>query len=101
MGRSTPAPTPPYQANAPILSGVVAPGQHHVAEMTINSDENTVVLFVQQGKFDSSKGHRFLLGYIRYADDVGDSRMTAFCYQFDFMLKRFVKIDDPEYTYSD
>ena len=46
--------------------------------------------------------HRLVvIGYVKYKDDAGTVRQTAFARTYDPRTKRFVTINDPDYEYSD
>jgi hypothetical protein len=43
----------------------------------------------------------YLLGWIRYADEEGTVRTTAFCRHYDEAWDKFGRIGDPDYEYAD
>lgn len=43
----------------------------------------------------------YLTGWIDYADELGLVRRTAFCRRYHSDWDRFVKVDDPDYEYTD
>ncbi len=43
----------------------------------------------------------YVYGYLMYADDVGNTRTTAFCRKYLAGRDRFITVDDPDYEYED
>jgi hypothetical protein len=79
----------------------------------LNAGVHTTLKF-QSGEIMGEEGHDistgrgkwrlFLLGRITYADDLGITRTTAFCRQFDKpegITGRFIRVDDPDLEYDD
>jgi hypothetical protein len=43
-----------------------------------------------------------IIGWVAYADDMGNERRTAFCRRWDYILQRFIAInDDPDYEHAE
>ncbi|MDP3719336.1 MAG: hypothetical protein Q8T13_16365 [Acidobacteriota bacterium] len=43
----------------------------------------------------------FVIGYVKYKDDLGILRRTYFGRQFDRVKRRFIEVDHPAYEYAD
>ena len=43
----------------------------------------------------------YLLGWVRYSDELGIEREMGFCRYYDEALMRFVSVKNPDYEYAD
>jgi hypothetical protein len=43
----------------------------------------------------------FFIGYLLYADKIGNKRLTAFCRQFDPVSRTFTVVDSEEHESAD
>lgn len=67
----------------------------------LHLDTATINTLCQYQGHGNSKGAFHFFGYIQYQDDLEIVRRMAFCRRYDVITKRFSKVDDPEYEYSD
>lgn len=91
----------------PAIAAVV--GEHPI-DRTLNSGEILQLDLPETAELDLS-GFRalrrpsgksiYLVGVVKYRDNLTNLRRTFFCRRFDPELKRFVPVEDPDYNYEE
>lgn len=98
-------PIPPYsQDNNTIKHTIREAGQSTAPEtLEINNFEIGRIVNSWKGKTitNGDKSLFYFLGYVHYADDIGNERRMAFCRRYNPATKRFIAIEDPAYEYTD
>lgn len=54
-----------------------------------------------KGLRDPTAKRLFLVGYVKYVDQIGTFRRTYFCRRYDAVTGRFRAVRDPDYEYAD
>lgn len=86
--------TPYYHAGKPVRPAGKVIDLTDSERVTVDDD---FVSRTIEGKYQ----HLVIYGYIRYADQYGARRTTAFGRYWDAERARFLPVDDPEYNYED
>ncbi len=93
----------------PALAAIV--GEHPI-DKTLNSGEILQLDLPTTAEMDLSEYRAlhergtgtksiYLVGVVKYRDNLTHLRRTFFCRRFDPQLQRFVKVDDPDYEYEE
>jgi len=106
----------PYEGsigNNPV-QGILEAGQSAIGVIGSGSQGETSVRLTQEqfkGIFPkndpelqaigSSRWSLYVLGWIRYRDDIGLSRTTAFCRRYNPVIERFEKVIDLDYEHEE
>jgi len=77
-------------------------GEHK--SLTIALDQGSQIMTFRLIGVYEERGNRlptYCLGFIQYRDDSNVERRTAFLLQYDPESARFIRVENPDYTYSD
>jgi hypothetical protein len=79
----------------------LSPGVDKQLEFRLGTAEDLWVRNTQPEQLNTGKRFLWVMGWIEYTDELGNSRRSAFCRQWDPSSLRFVPVADADYEHAD
>lgn len=88
-----------------LIEKPIAHGEYTIGLLYLSLQDDAIKILRQyetalNAGSQMTKTDLYLFGYIDYLDNIGASRRTAFCRQYNIKTKRFTRVKDEDHEYS-
>jgi hypothetical protein len=92
----------PYEGKAGTEANIsLPPGVAHQLEFTTAIADKTWLEFNKKETMNFGERFLWIIGWVEYVDELGNTRRTAFCRRWEIYSLRFVPVEDSEYEHAD